>query len=40
MRMLLASKLIAEQGHAPCQQVNPTPSDVTFEGKKSGGLLL
>lgn len=32
MRMLLASKLIAEQGHALCQQVSPTLSDMTFEG--------
>lgn len=32
MQMLLASKLIAEQGHALCQQVSPTLGDVTFEG--------
>lgn len=32
MQMLLASKLIAQQGHTLCQQVNPTLDDVTFEG--------
>lgn len=50
MQMLLASKLIAEQGHALCQQVSPTLGDVTFEGSappgtgsqgtKSRGLLV
>lgn len=46
MQMLLASKLIAEQGHALCQQVSPTLGDVTFEGStppdgaKSSGLSV